>query len=178
MKVISRLREMSNFYMRNNDLNSFSNEKIRKTIEYSISKNYNQNFDQTVLRCTIATMAEQKVAEITAGIVADYIIDYSDPLSFAYDVLSGPQYHGARIEVKTHQTNSRWISVNVERENPNGIMNLHHFLEYEAADVIVIYRSNYNVGGGYMFQSAFIGTRSDIKRVITRSNYSGWYLNI
>ena len=52
-------------------------------------------------------------------------------------------------------------------------MNLYPFLEYGIADVIVIYKTD-----GIIFNNVFVGSVNDIKPLIKKSNYSGWYLNI
>lgn len=178
MKSLHQLSQLSMFSMDHIELTAESRNKIDTTVLYSMNRDPNQNINHVTNRCIIATMAEQKVASHMLGYVMNGTVDFSDPLSYAYDVLSGIEYHGARIEVKTHQSNARWISVNLDERNTTGFMNLFHFLNYEAADYITIFNSLPLTTTSYNFKTAFVGTRADIKKVIRKSNYNGWYLHI
>ena len=172
-KTISTLSNVQSFNASDIILNQASINKINSTINYSLSKNPSQDYDFVLRKCTIAQLAEQKVAEILNGVNVDFDIDYNDPYSYSFDVLAGFEFYNTRIEVKTHQSNSRWITVNIDRHNKNNHMNLYPFLEYNITDIIVIYKTD-----GIVFNTIFVGNVNDIKPLIRKSNYSGWYLNI
>lgn len=168
---------LKSFYMTQDLIDASSSMKIMGTTNYSMQKNPNQDFHEVHERCKVATMAEQSVAYHMNGSIMDNPADYSDPYSYSFDVLSGKEYYGARIEVKTHQSDSKWINVNIDHHNKSGVMNLFHFLEYDVADFIAIYRSK-KINGIYSFSQAFVGNRSQLKPLITKSNYGGWYLKL
>ena len=172
-KTISKLSSIKSFNSSDVILNQTSIDKINSTIQYSLSKNREQEYQYVLKKCTIAQTAEQKVAEILNGYNTNFDIDYDDPYTYSFDVLAGFEFYNTRIEVKTHQSNSRWITVNIDRHNKNNYMNLYPFLEYGIADVIVIYKTD-----GVVFNTIFVGSVNDIKPLIKKSNYSGWYLNI
>ncbi len=177
MTALLHLQSLSEFEMSEINLSEESNNKIKSTVFYSLQNNPGQNTEHVNRRCQIATMAEQKVAEHMSGHVMNSHIDFNDPFTYAFDVLSGINYYGTRIEVKTHQNNNRWISVNLDHKNLTGHMNLHHFLEYEAADYITIYTSTAKIFS-VKFKNVFTGTRKDVKKIIRKSRYDGWYLHI
>ena len=159
------------------DLSMKSKTKIMKTVDYSMSKNPSQDYEHVISRCTIAIMAEQRVASHLDGEVADYDANMADPYSYAYDVIGSKEYYHARVEVKTHQSDAKWITVNTEHNNISGAMNIFHFINYDIADYITIYKTGIK-SRVTSFQLAFMGDRNDLKSVIKKSNYSGWYLNI
>ena len=173
IKTISVLSNIQSFNSSDIILNQTSIDKINSTVAYSLSKNPERDYNSALKRCTIAQTAEQKVAEILNGYNTNFDIDYNDPYSYSFDVLAGFEFYNTRIEVKTHQSNSRWITVNIDRHNKNNHMNLYPFLEYNITDVIVIYKTD-----GVVFNTIFVGNVNDIKPLIKKSNYSGWYLNI
>ena len=111
------------------------------------------------------------------GNFMDCDVNFDDPFTYAFDVLSGIEYYGTRIEVKTHQSNAKWIAVNIEKNNKFGMINLHHFLSIDVADYIAIYDSK-RFDNGFNFKTAFIGTREQLKPLIRKSNFKGWYLHI
>jgi hypothetical protein len=172
-KTISKLSSISSFNSSDIILNQTSIDKINSTVAYSLSKKPERDYNSALKRCTIAQTAEQKVAEILNGYNTNFDIDYDDPYTYSFDVLAGFEFYNTRIEVKTHQSNSKWITVNTDRHNKNNYMNLYPFLEYGIADVIVIYKTD-----GIIFNNVFVGNVNDIKPLIKKSNYSGWYLNI
>ena len=178
MTALSHLRSLTNFSMGMNELSPMSVAKVQSTVLYSMNNRTSQNADQVTRRCAIATMAEQKVAEHMNGFVMNCDIDFNDPFTYAFDVLSGIDFYGARIEVKTHQSNSRWISVNLDERNSTGHMNLFHFLNFDVSDYITIFNSSQYADNGYNFSCAFVGTKHELQRVIRKSNYNGWYLHI
>lgn len=179
MKALEHLKSFEDFTMKYENLNHSSKEKVKSTIKYTLSKNPIQNKKHVAKRCLIATLAEQKVAEHMNGRVMDSEVDFDDPYSFAFDVLSSHEYHGARIEVKTHQSDSKWINVNLDLENKSNFMNLYPFLNYGVADFIIIFRSHEPSKGLYMFEPCFIGTQADITSVINKSMYNDqFYLDI
>lgn len=157
------------------DLWPSSIDKINSTISYTMNSNPNQNINQVKKRCTLATMAEQQVAYHMCGQVIDSKVDYNDPFSFAFDVLSSHIYHGARIEVKTHQSDGRWINVNIDRKNESGFMNLYPLLNYSVADFVTIFRTDKIKQGTYAFTSMFTGTPHQIAPIIKKSQYNQYY---
>lgn len=178
MTALSHLRELNSFTMDASQLTQQSINKINSTTEYSLRNRTGQNRSQVITRCTIATMAEQEVARHMNGYVMDSVIDFDDPFTYAFDVLSGVEYYGSRIEVKTHQSNARWISVNLDERNVSGHMNLFHFLNYDVADYITIFDSKPIAHNVYNFKCVFAGTKANLRSVIRKSNYNGWYLHI
>ena len=132
-KTISKLSSISSFNSSDIILNQTSIDKINSTVAYSLSKNPERDYNSALKRCTIAQTAEQKVAEILNGYNTNFDIDYDDPYTYSFDVLAGFEFYNTRIEVKTHQSNSRWITVNIDRHNKNkGIV----FSRNEAIDII------------------------------------------
>lgn len=179
MKALNHLKLLTDFNMSFDDMNEISREKVKDTLKYSISKNEKQNKSNAAKRIAIATLAEQMVAQHMNGNIANFEIDYNDPFTYAYDVVAGHEYHNIRIEVKTHQKDNDWINVNLELENVKGYLNVHHFLKYDVADYIIIFRSEKNDDGSYHFKTEFIGNKDDLTSVITRSCYNReYYLNI
>lgn len=157
------------------DLCPSSIDKIKSTINYSLQSNPKQNINHVRKRCTIATMAEQQVAYHMSGQVMDSSIDYNDPFSFAFDVLSSHIYHGARIEVKTHQSDARWINVNIDKKNESGFMNLYPLLNYSVADYITVFRSSEIKSGTFSFTNMFTGTPHHLAPLIKKSQYNQYY---
>lgn len=177
MTALSQLQSLSQFTMSPDQLTLASVSKVKSTVAYSMANRSGQDINNVTRRCIIATMAEQQVATHMMGYVMDSIVDFNDPFTYAFDVLSGIEFYGARIEVKTHQSNARWISVNLDERNTTGFMNLYHFLNYEISDYITIFNSS-QYGNSYNFNRVFTGTKYSLKQVIRKSNYNGWYLHI
>lgn len=150
-----RLAQLPETRLRSTDLTIESRQKVIDTAKYSLSQNPDQKKEIVVERCVIAQLAEQFVAEWMEGWCNHGSEDTSDPLSYGYDVLSNIKYCGLRIEVKTHQSESAYISVNTGHVGPfKGSKGLHvrPFLELGVADVmIVISTTKDQSSGGWIF---------------------------
>lgn len=177
MNAIAHLQSLNNFTMSPLDLSEPSIKKVNSTIRYTMNTNPHQNIEHARLRCVIAQMAEQKTANHMNGDFMDCDVNFDDPFTYAFDVLSGIEYYGTRIEVKTHQSNAKWIAVNIEKKNEWGMINLHHFLSIDVADYIAIYDSK-RADSSVNFKTVFMGTREQLKPLIRKSNFKGWYLHI
>ncbi len=151
-----RLTQLKETRLRSTDLTPESRQKVIDTVRYSLSQDPNQQKELVVERCVIAQLGEQLVAEWMEGWCNHGSEDTSDPLSYGYDVLSNIKYCGLRIEVKTHQSSSAYISVNTGHVGPfNGSKGLHvrPFLELGVADVmIVMSTSKDTLTGGWIFK--------------------------
>ena len=172
MYPLEHLKTLTHYQLQD-DMSDVTKQKIMSTARYSLSIDPDQTLNYAVSRCALAIYAEQRVADHMQGHVMNNDINFDIPLTYAYDVLSSPLYYGARIEVKTHQSGSRWINVNIEKENTANCLNLYHFLEYEIADYITIFNCN-----SQKYNNVFVGNRCDLKKIIRKSNYSGWYLHL
>ena len=176
-----RLKSLPTFTRSKNDLTGEDKVKIKGTVQYSMKKDPDQDLEQVKRRCTIAQMAERAVATWVDGYVANMEADYEDPLTFAWDVLAHPKYSGLRIEVKTHQSDAKWISVTTgySGDYPYGSgVNLGPFLTHRVADCIIILDVEESSPEVFSFTLKFVGDQEDLKKVVRRSNYTGWYLNI
>lgn len=149
-----RLTQLPETRLRSTDLTPESRQKVIDTVKYSLSQNPNQQKEIVTERCVIAQLAEQLVAEWMEGWCNHGSEDTSDPLSYGYDVLSNIKYCGLRIEVKTHQSASSYISVNTGHVGPlKGSKGLHvrPFLELGVADVMIVISSSQDQSGGWIF---------------------------
>lgn len=139
-----RLSELKPKVMSLGDMSEDSKEKIRSTTKYSLESNPNQTIPECFEKCMIAIMAEEYVKDHVDGIINHGQEDLEDPYTYAYDVIAHPKYSGLRIEVKTHQSNSKWVVVNsgMDGDCPgtSGI-NLGPFLKFGVADVIIIFKT-------------------------------------
>lgn len=176
-----RLSQVPTFTLSKNDLTSEMKVKISDTVRYSLTQNPDQSKEEVVKRCMIAVYAEYFVANWMNGYVNRGQEDVNDPYTYAWDVLAHPMYSGLRIEVKTHQTDSRWISVTTGYggDYPGGSgINLGPILNHQVADCIIIFKTTEVSPGVFQYTLKFSGDREDLKKLVRKSNYSGWYLNI
>lgn len=174
-----RLERLQPFTMMVKDLTPQSKEKVKDTTRYSLRKDPSQDEREVLRRCTIATLAEQYVAQEALGWVLGGEEDYDNPYSFAYDVVSR---EGVRIEVKTHQSKAKWISVHTgaEGDYPNGYgINLGPFLDHRLADMMVMLDTKEINGGIYQFTPKFLaGVKAfhPDSGFVQKSQGEGWYL--
>ncbi|WBF80115.1 endonuclease IV [Escherichia phage vB_Eco_F26] len=178
---LQRLFQIPTFTLSNSNLTSEMKVKIADTARYSLKQNPNQDKAEVIERCRIAVYAEFFVADWLSGYVNKGQEDVDDPYTYAWDVLAHPKYCGLRVEVKTHQTDSRWISVTTgcSGEYPYGSgINLGPILNHQVADCIIIFNTKEIHPGVIQYTPKFIGDREDLRKVVRKSNYNGWYLSI
>ena len=178
---LMRLKDLSCFGYSFNDLSEEDKTKIKDTVRYSLRQDSGQDRNQVLRRCAIAQMAERYVADWMDGYVAGGSEDHDDPYTYAWDVLAHPRYSGLRIEVKTHQSDSRWISVTTgySGDYPHGSgINLGPFLNHRVADCIIILDVAERAPGVFQFTQKFVGDHEDLKDKVKKSNFQGWYLQL
>lgn len=163
------------------DLSSENKIKASNTARNSLKLDESQNRRAVLKRCVIATLAEQMIALATAGRVMDSEFDKTNPFSYAFDVISE---EGVRIEVKTHQSDSRWINVHTKGRYPyphgSGI-DLDGFLTYRLSDLIIILETDEVSPGVYRFTPRMMGDQTAFlpgSGLVQESKYEngGWYL--
>lgn len=176
-----RLKNLKSFYRAFSDLTPEDRVKIKDTVAYSLRQNPDQDKTAVINRCAIAQLAERAVADWMDGYVAGGQENHNDPYTYAWDVLAHPRFCGLRIEVKTHQSNSKWISATTgySGDYPGGAgINLGPFLTHRVADCIIILDVVESGPSVYQFTLKFAGDYEDLKSVVRKSNYQGWYLNL
>lgn len=155
--------------------------KALKESEHSMSLDNSQEQRSALKRCVIATLGEQLVAQCTNGRVMDTEFNKANPFSYSFDVISE---EGVRIEVKTHQSDSRWISVHTKGRHPypygSGI-DLDGFLTYRLSDLIIILDVEEVSPGVYRFIPRMMGDQTAFlpgSGLVQESKYEngGWYL--
>ena len=177
------LCDIKEIRMRSTDLSQESKTKVKDTILYSLTQNPKQHRPSVLERCVIAQLAEQYVAEWMNGWCNHGNEDLSDPLSYGFDVLANIEYSGLRIEVKTHQSNSKYISVHTQNQEPfKGTtgLNLRPFIGLRVSDVMIIFDVKADdAGSAWLFKPVIIATPKAIcsKDVVLKSNFDGWYIN-
>ena len=180
-KALDRLIELDEFTQPVSIINMspVCVDKIKSTLKYTMTKNPDQDLTIASKRILTATVAEFRVAEHMNGNIANYEVNYENPFTYGFDVLSSIDFYGARIEVKTHQSSNKWISVNIDHDNPDEKkgLNVVHFLDYNVSDLIVIYRTNIK-DKLVTFKNTFVGNQDQLKSVIKKSRYNGWYIDI
>lgn len=163
------------------DLSRENKIKAISTARHSMALDASQEQRSTLKRCVIATLAEQMVAECTFGRVMDSEFDKANPFSYSFDVISE---EGVRIEVKTHQSDSRWINVHTKGRYPyphgSGI-DLDGFLTYRLSDLIIILDVEEVGPGVYRFIPRMMGDQTAFlpgSGLVQESKYEngGWYL--
>lgn len=176
----TRLSEIEENIMNKFSLTKESIEKIKSTAEYSLNQDPDQDPKEVVKRCMIAQMAEQYVAEHMEGWFSSGDEDVSEPLTYAFDVLAPMKYNGIRIEVKTHQSGSKWISVSTgasgKYPGKTGI-NVGPFLQHKVADVIIFFDVEDFGQGHYKLIPRLMADQIALEECITKSKYTGYYLN-
>lgn len=179
------LSQIESFIMSKADLTVESIEKIKDTVRYTMNRDPSQDSQQVIRRCMIAQMAEQYVAEYVKGHVAQMDAKYEDPYTWAWDVLAHPEYSGLRIEVKTHQSNAKWIQVSTGSTGRYPVhgdgrgINIGPFLDHNVADVLIMFDVN-EINEKYEFTPVLLCdsialTNTDL---VKRSQYQGYYLNL
>lgn len=169
-------------FMSIGDLSDASRQKVFSTAEYALGANSETVSKAAVLeRCIIATLAEQYVAEWMEGHIMTGEENLDDPWTYAFDVLSGPKYYGMRIEVKTHQSNSRYINVHTGHTTPypgTQGLNIRPFLELRKADLIIIF-DTIKHKNGWFFKPCFLSDADSMlyESVVVKSKFDGYYLN-
>ena len=170
---------MPTFTLKTSDLTGEMKVKIKDTVLYSLSQDPSQDKKEVLTRCVIATYAEYMVADWLNGYVNSGLEDHDDPYTYAWDVLAHPMYCGLRVEVKTHQSDSKWISCTTgySGDFPYGTgINLGPLLNHKVADCIIIFDTSVNEAGDVLFTPKFSGDREAITKLVRKSNYTGWYL--
>lgn len=179
-----RLCSIKERTMKLSDLSELSKTKIKDTVMYSLTQNPRQHKPTVLSRCIVAQMAEQYVAEWMEGWCNHGSEDLSDPLSYGYDVLANIKYTGLRIEVKTHQSGSNYISVHTQNSEPfkgSSGLNIRPFLGLGVSDVMIIFDTSESkdVPGEWILEPVIVTTPKALlsKDVILKSNFDGWYIN-
>lgn len=156
--------------------------KIKDTVLYSMRQSPDQDPKECIKKCAIAVYAEYYVAHHMAGYVNRGIEELNDPYTYAYDVLSHPKYCGLRVEVKTHQTDSRWVGVTSGAYGmyPGGYgINLGPFLEFPVSDLIVIFKSEEISPECIQLTPWMLADKEAMlpgTGVVAKSKFEGWYL--
>lgn len=176
-----RLKNLPTFILSNEFLTSEMKVKIADTARYSLKQDPGQIKEDVVRRCKVAVFAEYVVANWLDGYVNKGIEDVEDPYTYAWDVLAHPKYCGIRVEVKTHQIDSKWISVTTgysgDYPGGNGI-NIGPFLNHRVADCIIILDAKETSPDVFSYSIKFVGDHEDLKKIVRKSNYNGWYLQL
>lgn len=181
-KAWERLCSIPQTVMSSRDLTPESKTKVIDTTRYAME--HNNETDQTAVltRCVIAQLAEQYVAQWMKGFCLHGEENTTDPWTYSFDVLAGPEYYGIRIEVKTQQSGAKYVSVHTGTTAPyqgNSGLNIRPFLECGIADLIIVFKTDKHPNGGWKF-TPFITCDAEAlrnKQVVKKSNYSGHYIN-
>lgn len=177
-----RLAEMKPFEMKTSDLTSEMKVALKDTVTYSMRMSPDQLYEECVEKCLIAIMSEYAVADWLEGYVNKGIEDLKDPYTYAFDVVAHPKYNALRIEVKTHQSGSKWIGVTTgyKGEYPNGTgINLGPFINFPVADLIIVFKTAKKSPGCYTFIPWLLADKYSFHKnsgVVAKSNFDGWYL--
>lgn len=177
-----RLKNIPTVIMTKKDLTEESLDKVKDTARYSLSLDPNQDKKEVIERCLIAQMAEQHVAHYMEGFINHGIENTDDPLSYAYDVLANIKYTGLRIEVKTHQSESKWITVSTGHAEPykgHAGINLRPFIECGVADLMIIFRTTKVSPGEYKLSPMMMCDRTALipkSGVVKSSQFTGFYM--
>lgn len=176
------LQRLSPKYMKPDDIKPHVLTKIKDTIRYSLEQDPNQDKQDVARRCRTALMAEQIVAEAVHGFLPTGRENHENPWSWAYDVVGKD---GVRIEVKTHQGNSKYITVNTGMSGDypaksRGI-NLGPFLGHKLSDLIIIFDTKQDATGAILFTPKFLAGRDAFTKdsgLVIKSQYNdGYYLS-
>lgn len=178
-----RLSEIPSTSFSLNELTPELKVKIKDTVLYSMKQSPDQDPRECIKKCTIAVYAEYYVAHWMAGYVNRGIEELDDPYTYAYDVLSHPKYSGLRVEVKTHQSDSRWVGVTTGAYGryPGGYgINLGPFIEFPVSDIIVIFKSKETSPDVIQLTPWMLADKESFAvgtDVVLKSKYDGWYLS-
>lgn len=176
------LQRLNPTIMSTRHMTNLAKEKAHDTARYSLEQDPNQNSQDVLRRCLVAMMAEQIVAKAVHGFMPTGRENHDNPWSFAYDVVAKD---GVRIEVKTHQTKSKYITVNTgmsgdyPAKSPG--INLGPFLRHKLADLIIIFDTKQDETGSVLFTPKFLAGRDAFTKesgLVIRSNFNdGYYLS-
>ena len=176
------LQRLNPTIMTTRHMSNLAKEKAHDTARYSLEQDPNQNSQDVLRRCLVAMMAEQIVAKAVHGFMPTGRENHDNPWSFAYDVVAKD---GVRIEVKTHQTKSKYITVNTgmsgdyPAKSPG--INLGPFLGHKLADLIIIFDTKQDETGAVLFTPKFLAGRDAFSKdsgLVIRSNFNdGYYLS-
>lgn len=176
------LQRLNPTIMSTRHMTNLAKEKAHDTARYSLEQDPNQNSQDVLRRCLVAMMAEQIVAKAVHGFTPTGRENHDNPWSFAYDVVAKD---GVRIEVKTHQTKSKYITVNTgmsgdyPAKSPG--INLGPFLGHKLADLIIIFDTKQDETGAVLFTPKFLAGRDAFAKesgLVIRSNFNdGYYLS-
>lgn len=165
------------------DLSSEDKVKVKDTINYSLSQNPNQTREEVREKCWIAVASERMIADHFDGYINSGIENLKDPHTYAYDVLCHPRFSGLRVEVKTHQSGSKWISCSSGAYGlypGNTGINLGPFLEFAVSDLIIILKAD-KVSPGAVRLTPFICADKNAfnkkSGLVVKSNHTGWYIS-
>lgn len=180
-KAFKRLASIPSTIMTMADLTPESKAKIKDTVKYAMEANNESDLSSVVTRCMIAQLAEQYVAEWMEGEVMHGDEDLNDPWTYAFDVVSGPKYYGMRLEVKTHQSESNYITINTGHAEPfkgKSGLNLRPFIEHKCADLIIIFNTK-TTSSGVLIEPVLLSDRDSLiaPGVIVKSKFDGYYIN-
>lgn len=180
-KAFLHLASIPPKWFRSTDLTEESKVKVKDTVKYAMEANDEIDTFAVLKRCVVAQLAEQYVAEWMEGHVMHGEEDTSDPWTYAFDVLAGPKYYGMRIEVKTHQSESKYITVNTGHAQPfpgKSGLNLRPFIEQKQADLIILFNTS-EKDGRWLIEPFLLSDRDSLmhKDIILKSKFDGFYIN-
>lgn len=164
-------------------LSSEDKVKVRDTIKYSLEQDPNQDSKDVAERCWIAVASERYVADHFDGYINHGNENLKDPHTYAYDVLCHPRFSGLRIEVKTHQAASKWISCTTGRfgRYPGGTgVNLGPFVEFSVSDLIIIFKTEQVSPGAVRLIPHIAADRTAFalkSGLVVKSKFDGWILS-
>lgn len=171
------LSSLKPFMLQKSDLTKASQIKVKDTIKYSLRQNEHQDHREVAQRCLIAILAEQQIAAKVHGYLPSGRENFDNPFSWAYDVVAKD---GVRIEVKTHQSSSKWINLVIDSHQRASGINIAPFLKHKLADLIIILDTKQNAAGHYLFTPKMMAAPSAFhpnSGLIKESNYNdGYYL--
>lgn len=180
-KAFKHLASIPKVFLTISDLTDESRVKVQDTIKYAMIQNSESDAKVVAERCVPAMLAEQYVAHWMEGYVMHGDEDLENPWTYAFDVLSGPKYYGMRIEVKTHQSASKYVTVNTGHAEPfkgNTGINLRPFIGLPQADLIIIFNTE-QVGNGWIIKPYLLSDRDSLVApgIIVKSKFDGYYIN-
>ncbi|AHY25251.1 DenB-like DNA endonuclease IV [Pectobacterium bacteriophage PM2] len=175
------LKSLKPLIMSHSDLNDVFKAKARSTTRYSLGLDESQDSRNAMRRNSIAMLAEQLVAEKVFGYAPTGNENTDNPYSFAFDIVAKD---GVRIEVKTHQAKSKWISVNTGNRGAYPAtypgINLGPFLDHRLADVIIIFDTKEVAPGSFLFTPKIIAGPQAFRTdsgLVQKSQYNdGYYI--
>lgn len=163
-------------------MTKLAKEKAHETAHYSLRQDPTQNEQDVLRRNLVAMMAEQIVMNAVHGFMPTGRENHENPWSFAYDVVGKD---GVRIEVKTHQANSKYITVNTGMSGDYPAtswgINLGPFLGHKLADLIIIFDTKQDSTGATLFTPKYLAGRDAFEKdsgLVIKSQYNdGYYLS-